>query len=62
VKVQVTVVITPDGHHSRVESTTLRFDGPTRDPLDVIVANAARQVARKAGLGQPTPRKEGGRG
>lgn len=63
-KVQVTVVVTPPGQFSRVDSTTLRFDPADRlmDDTDVIVANAARQVARRLGLGKPTPTREGGRG
>ena len=62
VKVQITVVVTPPGQFSRVESMTLQLrDGPYAEG-DLVVANAARQVARRAGLGKPTPAKEGGRG
>lgn len=62
-KVQITVVVTPPGRFSRVESMTLQLrDGQPYSEADKIVANAARQVARNAGLGQPTPEKEGGRG
>lgn len=59
-KVQVTVVVTPPGRFSAVDSTTMVLDPEKGDP-DVIVANAARQVARRLGLGKPTPKKEGGR-
>jgi len=64
VKVQVTVVVTPKGGFSSVDSTTLLFDAdhPGVDDPDKVVANAARQVARRLGLGKPTPVKEGGRG
>ena len=59
-KVQVTVVVTHDGG-TRVDSMNMLIDPAQSDP-DVIVANAARQVARRLGLGKPTPTKEGGRG
>lgn len=61
-KVQVTVVVT-DGGHTRVDSCNMQLDPGNRlvDDADVIVANAARQVARRLGLGKPTPRSEGGR-
>lgn len=62
-KVQVTVVVSDGHHHSRVDSMTLLLDkGGIVDDPDVVVANAARRVARRLGLGRPTPAKEGGRG
>lgn len=61
-KVQVTVVVTRPGQISQVASTTLLLSAPAVDDPDVIVANAARQVARRLGLGKPTPAREGGRG
>lgn len=62
VKVQVTVVVTRPGQISQVDSTTLLLSAPAVDDPDVIVSNAARQVARRLGLGKPTPAREGGRG
>lgn len=61
-KVQVTVVVS-DGHHAaQVGSTTMLLTpGRYTDDQDVLVANAARSVARKLGLGKPTPEREGGR-
>ena len=61
-KVQVTVVLSDGKHASQVGSTTTLLLPQYIDDPDVIVANAARQVARRLGLGKPTPRKEGGRG
>lgn len=58
----MTVVVTRPGAPSQVDSTTLSISGALPDDPDVIVANAARQVARRLGLGKPTPAREGGRG
>ena len=64
-RVQITVVVTDGdrGGIARVDSTTLLLtpDQPYAE-ADKVVANAARQVARRLGLGKPTPAKEGGRG
>ena len=57
-KVQVTVVVTPPRGIARVDSTTMKGDMID----DVVVASAARVVARRLGLGKPTPTREGGRG
>lgn len=62
-RVQITVVVTDGdkpGGVARVDSTTLRM--PPLGDADLVVANAARQVARRLGLGRPTPVREGGRG
>ena len=65
-KVQVTVVVTPDHGISRVESTTLRFDEAVQpiEPKSDTVANAARLVAQRAIYGDllPPPKREGGNG
>ena len=51
-KVQVTVVVSDGKHAARVESATMELDpGHPIDPPDAIVANAARNLARRAGLG-----------
>jgi hypothetical protein len=58
VKVQVTVVVTNDSGSTRVDSSNMLLTAPGSDD---VVANAARRIARRMGLGKPTPEKEGGR-
>lgn len=63
-KVQITVVVTFEGHTS-VESTTMAFDDEWagRLPIGRIIGDEARIVGERAWYGAqlPTPAREGGR-